>query len=33
VRHALAEYDIEHRLVRRGDDVAEAIVGRMRARA
>ena len=24
VRHALAEYDIEHRLVRRGDDLAEA---------
>ncbi len=25
VQHALAEYGIEHRLVRRGDDVAEAI--------
>ena len=33
VRHALAEYDIEHRLVRRGDDIAEAIAGRVRARA
>jgi len=33
VRHALAEYDVEHRLVRRGDDVAEAIAGRVRARA
>ena len=33
VRHALAEYDIEHRLVRRGDDIAEAIGGRVRARA
>jgi uncharacterized protein (DUF58 family) len=33
VRHALAEYDIEHRLVRRGDDIAEAIGGRARARA
>ena len=33
VRHALAEYDIEHRLVRRGDDVAEAIGGRVRTRA
>jgi uncharacterized protein (DUF58 family) len=32
VRHALAEYDIEHRLVRRGDDIAEAIGGRVRAR-
>jgi uncharacterized protein (DUF58 family) len=29
VRHALAEYDIEHRLVRRGDDIAEAIAGRV----
>ncbi len=28
VRHALAEYDIEHRLVRRGDDIADAIGGR-----
>lgn len=33
VRHALAEYGVEHRLVRRGDDVAEAIGGRSRARA
>ncbi len=33
VRHALAEYDIEHRLVRRGDDIAQAIGGRGRARA
>jgi uncharacterized protein (DUF58 family) len=33
VRHALAEYDIEHRLVRRGDDIADAIGGRTRARA
>jgi uncharacterized protein (DUF58 family) len=33
VRHALAEYDIEHRLVRRGDDIADAIGGRSRARA
>ncbi len=32
VRHALAEYDIEHRLVRRGDDIAEAIGGRVRTR-
>jgi uncharacterized protein (DUF58 family) len=28
VRHALAEYDIEHRLVRRGDSIADAIGGR-----
>jgi uncharacterized protein (DUF58 family) len=33
VRHALAEYGVEHRLVRRGDDIAEAIGGRARARA
>jgi len=33
VRHALAEYDITHRLVRRGDDIAEAIGGRAGARA
>ena len=33
VRHALSEYDVEHRLVRRGDDVAEAIGGRVRTRA
>lgn len=33
VRHALAEYDVLHRLVRRGDDIAEAIGGRSRARA
>ena len=32
VRHALAEYDVEQRLVRRGDDIAEAIGGRVRAR-
>jgi uncharacterized protein (DUF58 family) len=32
VRHALAEYDVEHRLVRRGDDIAEAIGGRVRGR-
>ncbi|MEO6577806.1 MAG: DUF58 domain-containing protein [Candidatus Limnocylindria bacterium] len=33
VRHALAEYDIEHRLVRQGDEIADAIGGRVRARA
>ena len=33
VSHALAEYDIEQRLVRRGDNIAEAIGGRARARA
>jgi uncharacterized protein (DUF58 family) len=33
VRHALAEYDIEHRLVRRGDNLADAIGARNRARA
>jgi uncharacterized protein (DUF58 family) len=33
VRHALAEYGVEHRLVRRGDDIANAIAGRRRARA
>jgi uncharacterized protein (DUF58 family) len=33
VRHALAEYDVEHRLVRRGDNLADAIGGRARARA
>ena len=32
VRHALSEYDVEHRLVQRGDDIAEAIGGRVRAR-
>jgi len=32
VRHALAEYDVEHRLVRRGDAIADAIGGRARAR-
>ena len=32
VRHALAEYDVEHRLVRRGDNIAEAIGGRERTR-
>jgi uncharacterized protein (DUF58 family) len=33
VRHALAEYDVEHRLLRRGDSIADAIGGRSRARA
>jgi uncharacterized protein (DUF58 family) len=34
VRHALSEYGVEHRLVRRGDDIADAIGGaRTRARA
>lgn len=33
IRHALAEYDIEQRLVRRGDLIADAIGGRSRARA
>ncbi len=33
IRHALAEYDIEQRLVRRGDAVAEDLAGRSRARA
>lgn len=33
VRHALAEYDIEHRLLRRGDDIADAIGGRVPAHA
>jgi uncharacterized protein (DUF58 family) len=33
VRHALAEYGVEHRLVKRGDSIAEAIAGRSRARA
>lgn len=33
VRHALAEYDIEHRLVRHGDEIADAIGGRARSRA
>lgn len=33
VRHALAEYDIGHRLVRSGDDLAEALGGRERVRA
>lgn len=33
VRHALAEYDIEHRLVRHGDEIADAIGGRVRSRA
>jgi uncharacterized protein (DUF58 family) len=32
VRHALAEYDVEHRLVRRGDDIADAIGGRVKSR-
>jgi uncharacterized protein (DUF58 family) len=33
VRHALAEYDITHRIIRRGDDIATAVGGRERARA
>ena len=33
VRHALAEYDVEHRLVRRGDNIADAVAGRGYARA
>jgi uncharacterized protein (DUF58 family) len=33
VRHALAEYDIAHRIIRRGDDIATAVGGRERARA
>jgi uncharacterized protein (DUF58 family) len=33
IRHALAEYDIEQRLVRRGDAIAESIAGRSRVRA
>jgi uncharacterized protein (DUF58 family) len=33
VRHALAEYDIIHRIIRRGDDIATAVGGRERARA
>ncbi len=33
VRHVLAEYDVEHRLVRRGDAIADAIGGRVRTRA
>jgi uncharacterized protein (DUF58 family) len=33
VRHALAEYDVPHRLVRAGDDLSEALSGRERARA
>ncbi len=33
VRHALAEYDIGHRLLRSGDDLAEQLGGRERARA
>ena len=32
VRHALEEYDVEQRLVRRGDDIADAIGARVRAR-
>ena len=32
VRHALAEYDVEQRLVRRGDDIADAIGGGAGAR-
>ncbi|MGH3371125.1 MAG: DUF58 domain-containing protein, partial [Nocardioidaceae bacterium] len=30
VRHALAEYDVEQRLVRQGDSMAEALAGRQR---
>jgi uncharacterized protein (DUF58 family) len=33
VRHALAEYGIEHRLVRRGDHIADALGGGARVRA
>jgi hypothetical protein len=33
VRHALAEYDVEHRLVRHGEPIAESIAGRVRSRA
>jgi hypothetical protein len=34
VRHALAEYEVEQRLVRRGDNIADAIGGaRTRIRA
>ena len=33
VRHALAEYDVAHRIVRHGDDIAEAIGARSRIRA
>jgi len=33
VRHALAEYDVTHRVVRHGDSIAEAIGGRARSRA
>src|ERR671914_152858 len=32
VRHALSEYGLEHRLVQRGDDIADAIGGRGPAR-
>jgi hypothetical protein len=28
VRHAVAEYDVEQRLVRRGDSIADALAGR-----
>lgn len=33
IRYALAEYDIGHRLLRSGDDLAEALAGRERVRA
>ena len=33
VRHALAEYDIGYRLLKSGDDLAERLGGRERARA
>ena len=33
VRHALAEYDISQRVVRHGDDIADALGARSRARA
>ena len=33
VRHALAEYAIEHRLVKRGDNIADALSGGARVRA
>ena len=32
VRHALAEYDVSHRVVRQGDDIADALGARSRNR-
>jgi hypothetical protein len=32
VRHALAEYDVSHRVVRHGDDIADALGARSRIR-